>query len=51
MELIQIGSAPTKPLTIREMFEQMAQREAEMIRAARRSMAVTPADIFRESGS
>lgn len=36
MELIQIGATPAKPLTIREMFEQMAQREAEMVRAARR---------------
>ena len=36
MQLIQIGSSPAKPLTIREMFEQMAQREAEMVRAARR---------------
>lgn len=35
MELIQIGTAPAKPLTIREMFEQLAQREAEMVRAAR----------------
>lgn len=36
MELIQIGVAQTqKMVSIREMFEQMAEREAEMIREAR----------------
>lgn len=40
MQLIQIGSSPSKPVTIREMFEQMAQREAEMVRAARRGSSL-----------
>lgn len=40
MQLIQINSSPAKPLTIREMFEQMAQREAEMVRAARRGSSL-----------
>jgi hypothetical protein len=40
MELIQIGEpkAP-KGITIQEMFEQLAQREAEMIREARERMS------------
>ena len=37
MELIQLGSPQPKPMTIREMFALMAEREAEMIRAARRT--------------
>jgi len=36
MQLIQIGTPePQKTVSIREMFEQLAQREAEMIREAR----------------
>ena len=38
MQLIQIGSPqaqPQKMVSIREMFEQLAQREADMIREAR----------------
>jgi len=36
MQLIQIGQTETpQTMSIREMFEQMAQREAEMIREAR----------------
>jgi hypothetical protein len=39
MELIQIGSTQPKTATsIREMFAMMAQREAEMVRAARERM-------------
>lgn len=39
MELIQIGTTQPKPaVSIREMFEQMAKREAEMVRAARQEM-------------
>ena len=41
MELIQIGVPQSKPaVSIREMFEQMAQREAEMVRAARERMGL-----------
>jgi uncharacterized protein YbjQ (UPF0145 family) len=36
MQLIQIGPPqPQKMVSIREMFEQLAQKEAEMIREAR----------------
>ena len=36
MQLVQIGTPqPEKMVGIREMFEQMAQREAQMIREAR----------------
>ena len=36
MQLVQIGNPePQKMVSIREMFEQMAQREAQMIREAR----------------
>lgn len=35
MQLVQIRSTQEKPVTIREMFERMAQQEAEMVRAAR----------------
>jgi hypothetical protein len=36
MKLIQIGEQKTaKGFTIQQMFEQMAQREAQMIREAR----------------
>ena len=36
MQLIQIGNPePQKMVSIREMFEQLAKREAEMIRQAR----------------
>jgi len=36
MQLIQIGTPePQKSISIRQMFEQMAQREADMIREAR----------------
>jgi len=36
MQLIQIGSPePQKTVSIREMFEQLAEREAEMIREGR----------------
>ncbi len=38
MQLIQIGATQKKAPTVREMFEQLAQREAEMIRAARERM-------------
>jgi hypothetical protein len=39
MQLIQIGAPQqNKAATIREMFEKMSQREAEMIRAARERM-------------
>ncbi len=41
MELINIGVPHPKPaVSIREMFEQMAQQEAEMIRSARERMGV-----------
>ena len=41
MELIQIGTPQSKPMvSIREMFEQMAQREAEMVRLARERMRI-----------
>lgn len=40
MELIQIGTPQSKPaMSIREMFEEMASREAEMIRAARQKLS------------
>ncbi|MGZ4814977.1 MAG: hypothetical protein ACXVZV_06200 [Terriglobales bacterium] len=36
MQLIQIGTTePQKAISIREMFEQLAQKEADMIREAR----------------
>lgn len=36
MQLIQIGvPQPAKAINIREMFEQLAQREAKMIRQGR----------------
>jgi hypothetical protein len=37
MQLIQIGDQPKAPetVTILQMFQQMAEREAEMIREAR----------------
>ncbi len=36
MQLIQIGQTATpQKISIREMFERMAQKEAEMIREAR----------------
>jgi hypothetical protein len=36
MQLIQIGTPQSKAnVSVREMFEQLAQREAEMVRAAR----------------
>jgi hypothetical protein len=36
MQLVQIGEKqPEKMVSIREMFEQLAQREAEMVRVAR----------------
>lgn len=36
MQLIQIGvQEPQKMVSVREMFEQLAQREAEMIREGR----------------
>jgi len=39
MQLVQIGvTQPEKTVSIREMFEQMAKREAEMIREARQRM-------------
>lgn len=39
MQLIQIGTPQSNSTTtIREMFAQMAQREAEMVRAARERM-------------
>ena len=45
MQLIQIGAPqPNKTATIREMFEQLAQREAEMIRAARERMRHSSSD-------
>lgn len=37
MELIQIGT-PQAQTTVREMFERLAQREAEMVRSARERM-------------
>ena len=39
MELIQIGAPQPRTMTsVREMFERMAQKEAEMVRAARERM-------------
>jgi hypothetical protein len=39
MALIQIGAPETKAMTsVREMFERLAQQEAEMVRAARERM-------------
>lgn len=39
MELIQIGTPQTQTqVSVREMFERLAQREAEMVRAARERM-------------
>ncbi len=36
MQLVQIGvTEPAKTVSIREMFEQMAKREADMVREAR----------------
>jgi len=36
VEIVQIGvKQPPKAMTVREMFEDMAQRESEMIREAR----------------
>lgn len=41
MQLIQIGNPEPKPtVTIREMFQQMASREAEMVRAARQRIEI-----------
>ncbi|HVZ18174.1 MAG TPA: hypothetical protein VG897_13710 [Terriglobales bacterium] len=40
MQLIQIGARETeKTISIREMFEQLAQKEADMIREARERAA------------
>ena len=48
MELIQIGTPQPKPApSIREMFEQLARKEAEMIRAARERMRVESSLISR----
>ena len=39
MELIQIGAPQAQvQVSVREMFERLAQREAEMVRAARERM-------------
>lgn len=39
MQLIQIGQPePQKTVTIREMFEQLAQREEKMIREGRKRL-------------
>lgn len=36
MQLVQIGvTQPEKTVSIREMFEQLAKREADMVREAR----------------
>jgi hypothetical protein len=52
MELIQIGTPATKPLlTVREMFERLAQREAEMIRAAHRRAELHPRRGHRRHAS
>lgn len=44
MQLVQIGITEQKPApSIREMFELLAQREAEMVRAARERMRIESA--------
>lgn len=41
MQLIQIGTSaePQKMISIREMFEQLAKREEEMVRQARERLS------------
>ena len=35
VEIVQMGVAPQSVMTVREMFEQLAKREGEMIQEAR----------------
>ena len=45
MQLIQIGTPQPKTWTsVREMFERLAQQEADMVRSARERMAHGPRD-------
>ncbi len=51
MELIQIGTPEVKTWTsVREMFERLAQKEADMVRSAREHMTQTRASSSCSTG-